>query len=112
MKTPSEYYILKAAVIERIKNNQEEIHLMELAREIGVVNLTHHQFLILIKYVHDHFPEYWLDLQYKADYPDNPTPADQILAYKVFSSKKPNKIKDYMEKHNIVPNAVDYPHSK
>lgn len=112
MNTPSEYYIFKAAVIEQIKNHQEEIHLMELAREIGVVNLTHRQFLILIKYVHDHFPEYWLDLQYKADYPDNPTPADQILAHKVFSSKKPNKIKDYMEKHNIVSNTVDYPHSK
>lgn len=100
MKTPSQYYILKTAVIERIKNNQEEIHLMELAREIGVVNLTHRQFLILIKYVHDHFPDYWLDLQHKEDYPDSPSPADQILAYKVFSSKKPNKIKEYIKKHS------------
>lgn len=112
MNKQSEYYILKAAVIERINKNQEEIDLMELARESGVINLTHRQFSILNKYVHTHFPEYWLDLQYKEDYPDNHTPADQVLAYRVFSSKKPNKIKEYMEKHTLMPNAEDYARSK
>ena len=99
---PSDYYILKAAVIDRINKKQEEIDLMELARESGVINLTHRQFSILNRYVHNHFPEYWLDLQYKEDYPDNPTPADQVLAYRVFSSKKPNKIKEYMKKYTLV----------
>ena len=112
MNKPSDYYILKSAVIERINNKQEEIYLMELARESGVVNLTHRQFSILNKYVHNHFPEYWLDLQYKEDYPDNPTTADQVLAYRVFSSKKPNKIKEYMEKHALMSNAEDYARSK
>lgn len=112
MNKPSDYYKLKAAVIERISKSQEEIDLMELARESEIVNFTHRQFSILIKYVHNHFPEYWLDLQYKEDYPDNPTAADQVLAYRVVSSKKPNKIKDYMEKHTLMPNSEDYARSK
>lgn len=106
MNKQSDYYILKSAVIERINKNQEEIDLMKLARESGVVNLTHRQFSILNKYVHNHFPEYWLDLQYKEDYPDNPTPTDQVLAYRVFSSKNLIKLKSIWKSIRLMSKAL------